>query len=196
MEIASWTDIQNKTSVGYSSNECPSKSEILSRGGIEVSGSYADNECVGIDNIDSTEPQTGNWTYHVMNGVFKQYDCTGWYKQRDGKNCFVILFPDKIHQVAGSDGSDHYISPGYDGLVIKFNGKTIQEGINNGSFSCNTCQYSPYGEDGIAESLGGTWNVGDNTTSSTSMSISMSIQEYDTSSKGWDIPYNITGNKA
>lgn len=38
--------------------------------------------------------------------------------------------------------------------------------------------------------------IGDNTTSSTSMSIAMSIQEYDTSSKGWDIPYNITGNKA
>lgn len=62
VSIASWDDIRSKTGHGNSGNSCPSKSEILSNSSnFQISGSYQNNELVGIDDISHIEY---GWNYY------------------------------------------------------------------------------------------------------------------------------------
>lgn len=70
-EIATWSAILNKTGLGKTSNECPTKAELLALNNgknsdtdkvivISNAASYGNNECVKLDDINAEQ-----WIYHL-----------------------------------------------------------------------------------------------------------------------------------
>lgn len=70
-EIATWSAILNKTSLGKTSNECPTKAELLALNNgknpnvdkvivISNAASYGNNECVKLEDINAEQ-----WIYHL-----------------------------------------------------------------------------------------------------------------------------------
>lgn len=70
-EIATWSDILNKTGLGKTSNECPTKAELLALNNgknsnvdkvivISNAASYGNNECVKLEDINAEQ-----WIYHL-----------------------------------------------------------------------------------------------------------------------------------
>lgn len=70
-EIATWSAIRNKTSLGKTSNECPTKAELLALNKgknsnvdkvivISNAASYGNNECVKLEDINAEQ-----WIYHL-----------------------------------------------------------------------------------------------------------------------------------
>ena len=70
-EIATWSAILNKTGLGKTSNECPTKAELLALNNgknsnvdkvivISNAASYGNNECVKLEDINAEQ-----WIYHL-----------------------------------------------------------------------------------------------------------------------------------
>ena len=70
-EIATWSAIRNKTGLGKTSNECPTKAELLALNNgknsnvdkvivISNAASYGNNECVKLEDINAEQ-----WIYHL-----------------------------------------------------------------------------------------------------------------------------------
>jgi hypothetical protein len=68
-EMATWDMIFNKTHYGKTGNEHPSKNEITSIRELQVTSNHANNELVNLNYIETAKPQTGNYTFHVVNSV-------------------------------------------------------------------------------------------------------------------------------
>lgn len=62
MEIATWSMILSKISIGKTSNECPTKAEILAyNSSIQISGTYGSAECVMLQDIDYNQ----SYNYYI-----------------------------------------------------------------------------------------------------------------------------------
>lgn len=138
-EIATWSAILNKTGLGKTSNECPTKAELLALNNgknsdidkvivISNAASYGNNECVKLEDINAEQ-----WIYHLewikdpsfdapaTGGTYPlgSYD-SGRVKQVNGVNTTISQPVNDVTKT--SEGS--WYSPGATGRIVHNNTST------------------------------------------------------------------------
>lgn len=189
-EMATWDMIFNKTHYGKTGNECPSKNEITSIRELQVTGNHANNELVNLNYIETAKPQTGNYTFHVVNSVWYQFDGTGKCEINGDEITYTINFSPAIDRLYGDDGKIHTISNDIEQVRIKFRGPSIEEGYNNKTLTITQVVSSDLGNLLIDMR----YNYGSSTTYSNHMTLNCSVQN--DFSNSYNFAFNITGNKA
>lgn len=138
-EIATWSAILNKTGLGKTSNECPTKAELLALNNgknsdvdkvivISNAASYGNNECVKLEDINAEQ-----WIYHlewINDPSFDAPATGGTYplglyasnrvKQVNGVNTTISQLVTEVTKT--SEGS--WYSPGGAGRIVPNNTST------------------------------------------------------------------------